>query len=72
MKIRFDLWDKDDNHRYAEYSEFSVSGESDNYRLAISGYSGNAGDSMEYHNQMQFSTKDRDNDKKSSESCSNM
>ncbi|MCL4171354.1 UNVERIFIED_CONTAM: hypothetical protein GTU68_057923, partial [Idotea baltica] len=42
MKIRFDLWDKDDNHAYAEYSHFSVNGESDKYRLTISGYSGDA------------------------------
>ena len=70
MKIRFDLWDKDDNHAYAEYSSFSVASESDNYRLNISGYSGTAGDSMKVHNHMEFSTKDRDNDKRKMGSCS--
>ncbi|XP_035697724.1 microfibril-associated glycoprotein 4-like [Branchiostoma floridae] len=40
-----------------------MSGESDGYRLHISGYSGTAGDSMDYHNNGQrFSTMDRDND----------
>ena len=60
----------------ALYSHISVNDESDNYRLSVSGYqagSSNAGDSLiegnpavpyndRYHNGMQFSTRDRDND----------
>ncbi|MCL4170258.1 UNVERIFIED_CONTAM: hypothetical protein GTU68_010402, partial [Idotea baltica] len=42
MKIRFDLWDEDNSHAYAEYENFLIGPQSDNYRLKISGYSGNA------------------------------
>ena len=35
--------------------------ESDEYKLRVSGYSGNAGDSLEYHNGKTFKTKDRNN-----------
>ncbi|XP_038071422.1 fibrinogen alpha chain-like [Patiria miniata] len=48
---------------YARYSEFRISDEADNYRLTISGYHGNAGDSLTgTHNGMPWSTLDRDND----------
>merc|ERR1719391_1207884 len=46
----------------ARYKTFRVADEADNYRLSISGYSGNAGDSMSYHNGYLFCTIDRDND----------
>ena len=32
------------------------------YKLTLRGYTGTAGDSMSYPNEMAFSTKDRDND----------
>ncbi|XP_062614772.1 microfibril-associated glycoprotein 4-like [Saccostrea cucullata] len=48
---------------YELYHEFSVSDESDNYRLYLGGpASGTLGDSMKNHNKMPFSTLDRDND----------
>ena len=46
----------------ANYDMFLVANEASNYRLTVSDYSGNAGDSMSYHNGMMFSTYDRDND----------
>ena len=63
MMSRFDLEDFDGNRKYAEYRTFYIDGENDNYRLHVSSYSGTAGDSFSYHNRMEFSTKDRDNDK---------
>nr|CAB3245529.1 ficolin-1-like [Phallusia mammillata] len=48
---------------YAQYSSFAIDDESDNYRLHVSGFSGTAGDSFALHNGMQFTTKDRDNDR---------
>ena len=69
-KLRFDLEDWDGNTAYAEYSSFRVTSEADNYRLLLGDYSGNASDDQAqdeaegflYHNNMQFSTYDREND----------
>eukprot|EP00794_Sanderia_malayensis_P002456 gene2456-2829_t len=47
---------------YAKYSQFKVGPERGNYKLEVSGFTGNGGDSLSYHNNMQFSTKDKDND----------
>ncbi|XP_019634754.1 PREDICTED: microfibril-associated glycoprotein 4-like [Branchiostoma belcheri] len=68
--LRVDLEDWRGETRYATYSSFKLSGESDQYRLHISGYSGDAGDSMDYHNERMFSTVDRDNDAYSGYHCS--
>ena len=65
MMIRFDLEDFDGNTVFAEYKVFYVDGESDNYKVHVSSYSGSAGDSFSDANGMQFSTKDRDHDKNS-------
>ena len=61
-ELRVDLADYKGNYKYAQYSFFSVGNSGTNYRLNIAGYTGTAGDSLTYHNGMQFSTKDRDND----------
>ncbi|XP_059166070.1 ficolin-2-like [Physella acuta] len=48
---------------FAKYSRFRVYGEVEGYRLKVSGYSGNAGDSLlNVHNNQKFSTLDRDNE----------
>ncbi|XP_059169196.1 ficolin-2-like [Physella acuta] len=47
---------------YAKYSSFKLSNESLGYKLSISGYTGNAGDSLAWHNNHLFTTFDRDND----------
>ncbi|XP_025102268.1 tenascin-like [Pomacea canaliculata] len=60
VRLRVDLRDANGESDYAEYSSFSVGGPETDYRLNVSGYSGNAGDSMEYHNTMSFTTYDRD------------
>ena len=62
-ELRIDLEDFEGETRYAKYSFFDIGSPVDNYRLLISGYSGNAGDGMKYHNRAMFSTKDRENDK---------
>ncbi|KAH3837276.1 hypothetical protein DPMN_110661 [Dreissena polymorpha] len=60
--LRIDLWDWEGNVTNAEYDVFSVSNEEGRYALHVSGYHGNAGDSLSYHDGMKFSTKDLDND----------
>jgi len=63
-KLRFDLQARSNlSWYYAEYSTFIVLSEASNYRVTVSGYSGNAGDAFaSYQNGMMFTTFDRDND----------
>ncbi|KAH8308396.1 hypothetical protein KR059_012020, partial [Drosophila kikkawai] len=50
--------------RYEFYDNFRVGGVANNYTLeSVGNYSGTAVDALEYHVGMQFSTKDRDNDR---------
>ena len=60
ITLRIDLGDHEDNKRYAKYSTFQVADSSTNYRLTATGYSGDAGDSLSYHNGRIFTTKDHD------------
>ena len=53
---------RDGRSAYAYYDKFKIGNSSEKYRLCVSGYSGSAGDSLKYHNQRKFSTRDRDND----------
>jgi len=46
----------------ANYDTFLVESEASNYTLRVAQYSGNAGDSLGYHNGVMFSTYDREND----------
>ncbi|KAK3727782.1 hypothetical protein RRG08_017223 [Elysia crispata] len=57
--------------KFAVYDRFSLAGESDNYRISLGKYSGIAGNALGLggHNGQQFTTFDRDNDKKSGENC---
>uniref|UniRef100_A0A3Q1IEG1 Tenascin XB n=1 Tax=Anabas testudineus TaxID=64144 RepID=A0A3Q1IEG1_ANATE len=57
MTLRVDLRDGDKSV-FAKYSTFDVAKK--NYRLTVAGYSGTAGDSLSYHNNRVFTTKDRD------------
>lgn len=55
---------------YKRYDDFAISGEEDNYRLIKLGKpSGNATDSLDYHRNAPFSTKDRDNDSDNDGNC---
>ena len=73
--LRVDLEYLNRNKKHAVYSSFSVANESDFYRLAVSGYSGTAGDAMasgtkQYRaDNMQFSTPDKDNDIRPKGNC---
>ena len=60
--LRIELKDLNGKRWYAKYRMFKVGAADDYYRLEVSGYTGNAGDSMTYHNSMRFSTKDSDSD----------
>ena len=65
QELRVDLMDFEGNTAYAKYSSFAVGSASENYKMTVGGYSGTAGDAMAAHNGMEFSTRDRDNDRNS-------
>ena len=67
--LRFDLEDFVGTKKYAKYSSFSIGNALTQYLLTVNGYTGNAGDSIMFHNGAKFSTKDRDNDNRSNLSC---
>ncbi|GIY77644.1 hypothetical protein CDAR_63261 [Caerostris darwini] len=58
-EMRIDLEDADGNRRFAAYKTFWLDGEGKHYTLHIDEHSGTAGDSMAYHNNHTFKTKDR-------------
>ena len=47
--------------KYAEYSKFEISNEAQGYKLEIPGYSGNAGNSLQFYNGRRCSTKNKGN-----------
>jgi len=71
-QLRIDLEDWEGNSRYAKYNNFQVGNELTKYRMHVTGYTGNAGDSLASHNGKQFSTHDQDNDDNSGVSCANL
>ncbi|XP_062930010.1 tenascin isoform X4 [Mobula hypostoma] len=60
-ELRVDLQDQGDT-AYAIYDKFFISDAKSRYKLHIGEYRGTAGDSLSYHQDRPFSTKDRDND----------
>lgn len=74
MILRIELEDYEGTRGYAKYEQFYVSNEFLNYRLSLSGYSGTAGNAMQFskhfnHDQKFFSTPDKDNDMYPSGNC---
>ena len=67
--LRVELEDWNGVRVYAKYGRFGIGDEQAQYRLEVSSYSGTAGDSLAYHNNMVFTTKDRDNDRRSGGNC---
>ncbi|VDI53004.1 Hypothetical predicted protein [Mytilus galloprovincialis] len=68
-ELRVDLESFSGDKAYAKYSTFNIGDQSTNYILIVNGYSGTAGDALEYHNKQAFSTKDKDNDSDSGRNC---
>lgn len=68
-ELRVDLVDFKGNRRFAKYRSFKMAGEAEKYKLVLGDFmGGSAGDSLLYHNNHAFSTKDQDNDS-SPENC---
>ena len=63
MRMDATIWSTGEK-KYSVYDKFRVDNEGNNYRLLVSGYSGNTGsDVWATHNGMEFSARDRDNDR---------
>ncbi|KAK1789538.1 hypothetical protein P4O66_015458 [Electrophorus voltai] len=76
MVLRIELEDFDGVREYAKYDMFYVANEFLKYRLSVSGYSGTAGDALQFsksfnHDQKFFTTPDKDNDMYPSGNCGN-
>ncbi|XP_071979092.1 ficolin-2-like [Engystomops pustulosus] len=60
-ELRVDLQDFEYRNYYAKYSSFRISGENESYKLLLGSFKeGDAGDSMDVHVDMPFSTKERE------------
>ncbi|XP_027704757.1 ficolin-1-like isoform X1 [Vombatus ursinus] len=71
-ELRIDLQDFDHNHFFAKYASFQILGETEKYMLILGNFvDGTAGDSMTYHSNKSFTTKDQDNDEDKS-NCAQM
>ena len=69
-ELRVEIEDWSGGRAYAKYGSFGVGDEQSLYQLSVGSYSGSAGDSLaSHHNNMKFSTKDRDNDQWSGGNC---
>ncbi len=68
-ELRIDLQDYYGNGGWATYDNFQIGDEGTFYTLLIGEYKGTATDSLTYHNNMPFSTKDKDNDKHETSHC---
>ena len=67
--LRVELEDWNGVKVFAKYGKFNIGNEQTQYRLEVGSYSGTAGDALAYHNNMTFTTKDRDNDKDGRRNC---
>ena len=62
-EMRVDYQNNDKSWSYLHYNQFSVGSASEEYPLAVGGFTGVASDRFAFHNGMKFSTPDNDNDK---------
>ena len=67
--LRVELEDWNGGKAYAKYGKFKIGDEQAQYRLEVGSYSGTAGDSLARHNNMVFTSKDRDNDRHNGVNC---
>lgn len=60
--LRVEVQDWENHWYHAEYQVFRIDAENESYKLHVSGYEGDAGDSLAFHDGMPFSTMDKNSD----------
>ena len=72
VEIFFNMTALDNTIKYAHYKVFTVHTAATKYRMNVDafGYSGNIGEKLSFHDNMMFSTIDRDNDAHTTADCS--
>ena len=68
-EMRMDIKLANGTHIILQYEQFKVASAKDKYKLTVGGFQGTTTDPMAYHNGMNFSTKDNDNDQHGSINC---
>lgn len=71
VTLRIDLKNSSNVLGYAEYTDFKVSNEANNYQLSLGHYTGDIGDAMRVNDGMNYTTFDRDNDNDDSYNSAN-
>jgi len=69
-EMRVDLKLSDGTKIFLHYEQFKVASAKDKYKLTLGGFQGTTTDPMAYHNGMNFTTKDSDNDQEKRKNCS--
>ena len=62
-EMRMDIKLANGTNIFLQYEQFEVASAKDKYKLTVGGFQGTTTDPMAYHNGMNFTTKDSDNDK---------
>lgn len=75
-QLRIDMRTTESEQLYAQFNQFKVAGEDKSYFLTVGDYEGTSGDrdpyGMKYHNNLPFTTFDRDNDGMPGNNCAEM
>ena len=67
--LRVDLGDFENDTAYAQYMKFNIHDANSEYSIILDNYTGTAGNALDYHNIMQFSTRDEDHDTRNDHNC---
>ena len=68
-EMRMDIKLANGTNIFLQYEQFKVASAKDKYKLTVGGFQGTTTDPMPYHNGMNFTTRDSDNDKWRSSNC---
>jgi len=67
--MRMDIKLANGTNIFLQYEQFKVASAKEKYKLTVGGFQGTTTDPMTYHNGMNFTTKDSDNDIRSGANC---